>query len=122
MSAISTTLPLAGAKQTRVTRRGSLTPVSRRGSLTPLADTRTDSPGRGGDANVAALPAAWRELGQLARDAAASGGTGGGKAAAGAAVDPLEPGLLYRRAGLSGTSDGDDEVCLLYTSPSPRDS
>ena len=34
----------------------------------------------------------------------------GGKAAAGAAVDPLEPGLLYRRAGLSGTSDGDDEV------------
>ena len=110
MSAISTTLPLAGAKQTRVTRRGSLTPVSRRGSLTPLADTRTDSPGRGGDANVTALPAAWRELGQLARDAAASGGTGGGKAAAGAAVDPLEPGLLYRRAGLSGTSDGDDEV------------
>ena len=108
MSAIAPTLPLAET-MARITPRG-----SRRGSLSSLVDApgRADSPGggRGEDADAAGLPPAWRELARLSRDAAASGGSGGGKAAAGASVDPLDPGLLYRRVDrLSGTPDGDGD-------------
>ena len=106
MSAVAPTLSLEET-YARITPRG-----SRRGSLSSLIDApgRADSPARGEDADGAGLPPAWRELARLSRDVAASGGSGGGKAAAGASVDPLDPGLLYRRVDrLSGTSDGDGD-------------
>ena len=106
MSAVAPTLSLEET-YARITPRG-----SRRGSLSSLIDApgRADSPARGEDADGAGIPPAWRELARLSRDVAASGGSGGGKAAAGASVDPLDPGLLYRRVDrLSGTSDGDGD-------------
>ena len=106
MSAIAPTLPLAEANA-RITPRG-----SRRGSMSSIVDAprRADSPARGEDADGAGIPPAWRELARLSRDAASSGGSGGGKAAAGASVDPLDPGLLYRPVDrLSGTCDGDGD-------------